>query len=563
LDPVRNNATDGDDLEPEFVDINKKNKAVVTFQENNWLAIVDLKTGQTINHFSAGEVDLKNVDNVEEDPPLIILDTDITKRREPDAVAWIDYDSFATANECDYEDGSGEEGGSRGFTIFNIDGTVEFESEESFEHWLVSAGHYLDGRSENKGCEPEGIAAGRFGFRTFLFVGAERCNAVGVYDVTSGTPKPIQILPTGIKPEGLKTFSKSWFGWFFNKRNLFAVSTEDNEDDIPTMINIYRMEYGPSYYPMIVSGDDSNGLPIPWVGLSGLGADPTTPKKLYTVSDSFLQKAFFYEIDASSHPAVIVDRKEVTGASADLDLEGIAVGPDGNLWIASEGNSSTRPNLVLKVNPATGAVISEFPLPTAPDDMTDNRRGNGFEGIAVTGTAGNEVVYAVIQRAWPNEGDTDEVNTKIGRLDPSTGDWDFVHYPLEPEGKGDWIGLSALTQLPNGKFAVIERDKGWGPTTGFIAEIKRIYQVDLDAATFHPYSEPQAPPLELLSKTLVRDVLPDLQATSIWTAEKLEGLTVDANGDVFVLVDNDGVDDATGETLFLNLGDWESAFNLP
>ena len=48
--------------------------------------------------------------------------------REPDAVQWIDDDRFVTANEGDLE------GGSRGFTIFNKDGTVDYESGTAFEH---------------------------------------------------------------------------------------------------------------------------------------------------------------------------------------------------------------------------------------------------------------------------------------------------------------------------------------------------------------------------------------------------------------------------------------------
>ena len=50
---------------------------------------------------------------------LISFGESLTTRREPDAVAWVDDDSFATANEGDYEDENGEEGGSRSFTVFN------------------------------------------------------------------------------------------------------------------------------------------------------------------------------------------------------------------------------------------------------------------------------------------------------------------------------------------------------------------------------------------------------------------------------------------------------------
>lgn len=541
--PLVTSAFAGTDLEPEFVDINKLNEAVVSFQENNHFAIVDLTTGKTINDFPGGSVELHNVDTNEED--LITLDSTITKRREPDAVAWVDDDTFASANEGDYEDENGEEGGSRGFTLFNKNGTVEVESQEAFEHWVVSAGQYNEGRSENKGCEPESVEVGKFGHRSLLFVGSERCNIVGVYDVTTETPEPLQLLPTGIGPEGLKAIPS---------RNLFVASTETEvaEDvGIPTMINLFRLERGPAYYPMIQSADDENGLPIPWVALSGLGADPSDPDTLYAVSDSFLAAGFIYAVDVSSRPAVIFDRIEVTGASADLDLEGIAVGPDGNFWLGSEGNAGSRPNLVLKVAP-DGTVLEEISLPPALEDM---RRGNGIEGIAVTPA----YVYVTIQRAWPDEGDTDKVNTKIGRYDLATGTWAFVHYPLEPEGDGDWIGLSGIDPLPNGKFAVIERDKGWGPSTGFIAQLKAIYGVDLAAAEFRALDDPAG--LVTIEKKLLRDVLPDIEAASIFTSEKLEGLAVAADGKVYVVTDNDGVDDSTGETVFLPLGHWRRAFH--
>jgi len=140
------------DAEPEFVDINQRNQAVVTLQENNHLAIVDLRTASVIDDFSAGSVSVDQIDTVEEElgpqeNGLIELTGSITdRRREPDTVKWVDHDTFATANEGDYEDENGEEGGSRGFTLFNIDGTVEYDAGNSFEHLVVRHGHYPEGR---------------------------------------------------------------------------------------------------------------------------------------------------------------------------------------------------------------------------------------------------------------------------------------------------------------------------------------------------------------------------------------------------------------------------------
>ena len=61
--------------------------------------------------------------------------------------------------------------------------------------------------------------------------------------------------------------------------------------------------------------------------------------------------------------------------------------------------------------------------------------------------------------------------------------------------------------------------------------------------------------LPVVEKTLVRDLLPDLKsATNGYVVDKVEGFTIDKAGEAFVVTDNDGVDDSSGETLFLRLG---------
>jgi len=75
-----------DDPEPEYVDINSKNIAVITLQENNHIALLDLKSGKLINHFSAGTVDLDKIDT--EKDKMIDLNSSLTDiPREPDGVS--------------------------------------------------------------------------------------------------------------------------------------------------------------------------------------------------------------------------------------------------------------------------------------------------------------------------------------------------------------------------------------------------------------------------------------------------------------------------------------------
>ena len=546
---------DASDPEPEFVDISERNRAVVSLQENNHLAVVDLRTGRIVSDFSAGTVDLQHIDNVEDElgPQgngiISLTDSIEDRRREPDTVGWLTRDTFAVANEGDYEDANGVEGGSRGFTVFRTDGTVVYESAESFEHESIRAGHYNEGRSENKGGEPEALEVGTFRGRRLLFVGAERANVLGVYDVTRGEPELLQLLPTGVGPEGVTAIER---------RGLVAVASETAVDDvIPSMITIYEQRRSAPPSMTLVSGDDVNGLPIPWVAMSGLAGDPLDGDTVYGVSDSFLAEAGIFTIDVSATPARITDRVVVTAPDGtvrhDLDLEGISVAPEGGFWVASEGRTnagSARPNALLKVS-AAGVVEAEVGLPA--ELLAAGLTSSGFEGLAAVGESTTEHVYAVVQREWAS--DAPGV-VKIARYTPSTGAWAFVSYPLDALAlpAGGFVGLSEITELPDGTFAVVERDNQLGPA----AISKRVYGVDLAGADFQPFVA--GTPLPFVAKTLLADVLDELAANSVWTPDKLEGLAVTADGDVVIVTDNDGLDDATGQTVFLDLGPIAAAF---
>ncbi len=543
------------DPEPEYIDINNTSQAVVSLQENNHLAIIDLRTAKVTASFTAGTVDLVNVDAVEErlGPQrrgrIILDDSVLARRREPDTVAWIDNKTFVTANEGDYTDEAGKEGGSRGFTVFDTSGAVVFEAGASFEYESIRAGHFNETRAANKGIEPEALTVEKFDDQNLLFVGGERSNVVGVYDVSKGAPKFLQLLPTGIGPEGMKAIPK---------RDLLVVAAETAAGIFPSMITIYERAVDAAPSMTLVSANDANGLPLPWNAMSGLTADLTDANTLYGVSDSVLAEAGIHTIDVSSVPAVITRRVLVTDAAGavrnDLDLEGIAAAPEGGFWLASEGRivvppalpTTGRPNVIVKVD-ANGVVQSEIPLPAA---LVAGATSNGLEGVAVTGVGTTQYVYVAIQRPWAS----DPANTvKIGRYEVATGAWTFVQYALDVMTlpAGAVIGLSEITPLPNGTFAIIERDG----LAGTQAVQKKIYGVDLATADFQPFGSP----LTTVPKVLLADVLDELRANTIYTPDKLEGLAVAADGEVYMVTDNDGLDSAIGQTLFLGLGPVGSA----
>ncbi|MEK0360930.1 MULTISPECIES: esterase-like activity of phytase family protein [unclassified Pseudomonas] len=518
------------DPEPEYITINDQDVAAVTLQENNHIVLVNLRRGRVLRHFSAGQVDLQGVD-VEENDRIEPVGVLAGKRREPDAIAWVGP-LLATANEGDYTDANGEEGGSRSFTLFDYNGSVWHEAGASMEHAFIRAGHYPESRSENKGIEPEGIASASFRKQDFLFVGSERGNAVAVYDVARPwAPVLHQLLPTGMGPEGLLPIPS---------RNLLVVSSEEDsaEDGYRSTLSIYQFGAKTASYPEIRSTDSAL---IPWSALSGLVADRMQDNRLYAVPDSYYKASRIFSIDTSKTPAVIDGQIELhkAGETVDYDLEGIAQAGNGDFWLASEGNGKAKPNLLIRTN-AQGEVLEEYALPA---DVAAQQTSNGFEGVAVVGEGASTRIYVAFQREWKND---PAGKVRIGVFNPNSGEWGFYHYPLDPAVEGGWVGLSELTSIGNGQFLVIERDNQQGPA----AEVKRLYRIDL--AGMQPGTQGQRFPL--VNKQLARDLLPDLKRTGGWVLDKVEGAAVDRQGRLFVVTDNDGVEDASGETRFMRLG---------
>lgn len=185
-----------------------------------------------------------------------------------------------------------------------------------------------------------------------------------------------------------------------------------------------------------------------------------------------------------------------------------------------------------------------------PADIAAHIGKWGIEGVSAIGTGADEVVYVALQRPlWADpagaDGPIDGENVaRIGRYSVATGTWSWFGYRLTTTTTdGDWMGLSEITALDANTVAVIERDKLNGPN----ARVKRVYAVDV------PAQGAPAVTLPILPKRLVVDVRPALRSTRGWTQEKLEGFTV-SGGTMVAVTDNDGLDDATGETVFLRLG---------
>ncbi len=519
------------DSEPEFVKVNRQGLAVVTLQENNHIALVDVARRAVTHHFSAGSVNLTGIDT-KSDGTIAPTDSLSNVKREPDAVAWLDDTRFVTANEGDYQ------GGSRGFSIFNTRGEVEYDSGNLLDHKAMRMGHYPDKRSKAKGSEPEGVETGQFGADKLIFVGAERASLIYVFrDMGPGNaPQYLQALPSGQAPEGLLAIPQ---------RNLFVVAAE-NDGAARSSVTLYQRGQTPAHYPGLVSNDDAQGLPVGWGAISGSTAVQGTTGQLWAVTDSAYATTRLLRIDARQQPARITQAITLNkdGKAMGYDAEGVAERAEGGFWIASEGDPQKKggalDNLLLRVA-ADGTVQEEISLPQA---WRQHAERFGLEGVTVTGRGEQETVWLAMQREWK---DDPKGRVKILSYRPSTQTWGAYHYPLDtPKAEGAWVGLSEITALDNDTFAVIERDNQFGPAS--LKTVKTFSVAGLQAAA------PGDAQLPLLTKRPWLDLVPHLARSHGTVQDKVESFAIDSSGQGYAISDNDGVDGSSGETQFLRLG---------
>lgn len=147
--------------------------------------------------------------------------------------------------------------GSRSFSIWTTDGTQVFDSGDDFERTVTrvvpeyfNSNHSesnLEGRSDDKGPEPENLTIGSVGDRTYAFIGLERVGGVMVYDITD--------------PEDAAYVT------YVNHRD-FAVSAEDGIKDAadPAAFLASAGDLGPEGLTFVGAADSPTGEPLVIVG---------------------------------------------------------------------------------------------------------------------------------------------------------------------------------------------------------------------------------------------------------------------------------------------------------
>lgn len=283
--------------EPEYIAVDKQGRyAYVTLQEANGMAVLDLRKGRFEKIYNLGMKDFSlpgnEIDPSDQDGEVRLRSVPVMGLYQPDTIASYEHRGrvyLVMANEGDARDnGSGdsedERRGSAGnasveyvpdgselgrltfsnvdsarggplvkfgahsFSIRDTEGRIVFDSGSRLDREAIRLGIYDDGRSDNKGVEPEGLALLHVKGRTLAFIGLERTlkSAFAVYDITD--PKKARFLDIivsegDVSPEGLKAF-RAGRGYYVAVANEVSDTTslfklrlgedggdEDDEDD--------------------------------------------------------------------------------------------------------------------------------------------------------------------------------------------------------------------------------------------------------------------------------------------------------------------------------------------
>jgi DNA-binding beta-propeller fold protein YncE len=284
------------DFEPEYIAVNAAGtQAYVTLQEANAMAVLDLGTQQFTSVVGLGTKDFSlpgnEIDPSNNDGKIELRAANVKGFYQPDAIAAYEVGGqtyLVTANEGDTREDDGDKDrlkntalagdadlaqlnisttdstgaqlytfGGRSFSIREADGNLVFDSGNRLDAEAIARGIYNDGRSDDKGVEPEGVELMEIGGRMFAFIGLERTTkgAVAVYDITDPANASFvdMIVTDGdVAPEGMKTF-------FMDGEYYLAIANEVSNTTTVYSINAAPVPE-PETYAMLLAGLGLVGL---------------------------------------------------------------------------------------------------------------------------------------------------------------------------------------------------------------------------------------------------------------------------------------------------------------
>ena len=282
----------GMNFEPEYIAVNAAGtQAFVGLQEANAMGVIDLNTNTVTKVIGLGAKDFSlpgNTLDPKNDGSVNFINADVKGLYMPDSMATYQVGTqtyVVMANEGDFREDDGDRSaastlgatdplnalrisntdsfadnlvaaGARSFSIRDSDGNIIFDSGDILDREAHALGIYNDGRSRDKGVEPEGVALIEIDGRTFAFIGLERTtqSALAVFDITDPANSSFidMIVTNGtFAPEGLTAYS-------YGGRHFLAVANEASIDDgilgTTALYEISAPVPEPESYAMLLAG---------------------------------------------------------------------------------------------------------------------------------------------------------------------------------------------------------------------------------------------------------------------------------------------------------------------
>ncbi len=465
-----------DDLEPEYIAISPDGtKAMVTLQENNAVAILDIATatftdivGLGLKDFSTLLADFSDRDNGSNGPiGLLRTGNPVFGLYQPDAIASFsqggntfyvianegdDRDDFLTPDETarlatvldssfpdeatlrqnsvlgrlkvsTIEENGDAFGptvdkilayGGRSFSILNASGEIVYDSGDLIEKTIASYGKggaqaiFDDGRSGNKGPEPEGVAVATLFGRLVAFVTLERSNGVMVFDITDALTDEDSVSVVAflrnagdVSPEGIIVISAADSP---SGKTLAVVSNE-----VSNTVSVFEIE---PFYDLTIT-TPSNGSIAVQGGLSNPYVNGTTVQLTATPDTGYVFTGWTGAASGTTNPlTVTMDGDKTIGATftaqytVTVNRTPTAGGTVSGL--ASGGLYLNGTNAALTATPATGYVFSGWSVTGAGTNPAPSTNAlltlpvDGNKTVTATFAANNtpgESVFTVFQEA--------------------------------------------------------------------------------------------------------------------------------------------------------------------
>ncbi len=251
--------------------------------------------------------------------------------------------------------------GARSFSVWNgTNGALIWDSGVDTEQRAVDAGTYDDGRSDNKGAEPEGITVGTVGDKVFAFVGLERADAVLIYDITNP-----------VNPVYSQTLTHP-----------------DNSDDAPEGLLFIPAVNSPSSNPLLIVSNEESATVSIWesnssgvfahkstiqldggVGAAEISAYCKTTKKLFVVNngiDNLASQIDIIDLTNIDSPTVL---SPIVTTDYGTNINSVAI-RNGLLAVALEGANKTDTGKAVLFKTSDSSFVGQIGTGAQPDMIT-------------------------------------------------------------------------------------------------------------------------------------------------------------------------------------------------